>query len=126
MLAGRAVVGGAVMFATAGAGSGQQVGGQDPENVNPISPTRAKAGCAGAPLPPSAPSSASGQQQANGQQFVNSSFCQSWSSGFVGNVGGCRSQQGQGSQGFVSSFLRGVPGAGFGNVGSGLNSSLPV
>ena len=41
MLAGRAVVAGAVMFSTsgmAGAGSGQQVGGQDPGNVNPMSP----------------------------------------------------------------------------------------
>ena len=30
------MVAGAVMFSTAGAGSGQQVSGQDPGNVNPI------------------------------------------------------------------------------------------
>ena len=116
------------MFATsgmAGAGSGQQVGGQDPGNVNPMSPTRAEAGCAGAPLPPSTPSSASRQQQANGQQFVNPSFCQGWSPD-LGNAGGCGSQQGQGSQGFVPGFLGGVPGAGCGNVGNSLNPSLPV
>ena len=108
MLAGRAVVARAVMFSTAGAGSGQQVGGQDPGNVNPMSPTRAEAGCAGVPLPPSTPSSASRQQQANGQEFVNPSF---------------RRQR---SQGFVPGFLGSVPGAGFGNVGSGLNPSMPV
>ena len=53
------MVAGAVMFSTAGASSGQQVSGQDPGNVNPMSPTRAEAGCAGVPLPPSTPSSAS-------------------------------------------------------------------
>ena len=69
-----------------------------------MSPTRAEAGCAGVPLPPSTPSSASRQQQASGQQFVNASFCQGWNPGFVGNAGGCVSQQSQGSQGFVLVF----------------------
>ena len=73
------LVAGAVMFSTsgmAGAGSGQQVGGQDPGSVNSMFPTRAKAGCAEVPLPPSTASSTSRQQQqANGQQFVNRSFC---------------------------------------------------
>ena len=120
------MVAGAVMFSTAGAGSGQQVSGQDPGNVNPVSPTRAEAGCAGVPLPPSTPSSASRQQQANGQQFVSPCFCQGWSPGFLGNAGGCGSQQGQQSQGFVPGFVGCLPGAGFGNLGSGLNPSMPV
>ena len=59
-LAGRAVVARVVD----GWGLGQQVG-QALGNVNPMSPTRAEAGCAGVPLPPSTPSSASRQQQAN-------------------------------------------------------------
>ena len=59
-MAGRAVVARVVD----GWGLGQQVG-QALGNVNPMSPTRAEAGCAGVPLPPSTPSSASRQQQAN-------------------------------------------------------------
>ena len=117
---------GAVMFpmsGMSGAGLGQQGSGQDPGNVNPMSPTRAEAGCAGVPVPPSTPSTGSRQQQANGQQFVSPGFCQGWNQGCCGNAGGCVGQQGQG---FVPGFMGNMSGAVSGSASGGLNPSLPV
>ena len=57
MLAGRVLLEGTGMFemsGAVGAGLGQQASGPDPgQNGNPMSPTRAEAGCAGVPIPPS-------------------------------------------------------------------------